>query len=161
MPLLGALFSGTSRVKERSELLIILTPHVVRSIDESDSVADAQIERVNRIRQLKRNEIEDYLKKYLDELLSQKSYRGELEGKGAETKPASQTQPGPEPLPPLGPEKTPSDREPPGTVIPMPAMPPPRPDRQQAAADAGSLERAQERFLAVIAADAAQPGPGK
>jgi type II secretory pathway component GspD/PulD (secretin) len=50
IPLLGNLFKSTSVTKKRSELLIILTPHVVRSAADSDTTTNRQLERMNKYR---------------------------------------------------------------------------------------------------------------
>jgi len=146
-PLLGALFRGTTKVKERSELLIILTPHVLRTIPDADEMAGEQIERVNRIRKLKREEVEDYLKKHLDDLMSSKELKAKLGGEGPTTQPASQ---------PITVPVSPSSASP-GTSIPLPVMPSPhRPDEPTGVSEA-SWQRAQEQFLAAIAADRVKP----
>jgi len=151
-PLIGALFRGTTKVKERSELLIILTPHVLRTIPDADKIADEQIDRVNSVRKLNREEVEDYLKKHLDDLLAQKALKDKLNSQSPTTQPAA--------LPtlrlltvPVGPLPAPTS----GDSIPLPAMPPPhRPDEPAGVSDA-SWQRAQEQFLAAIAADRMRP----
>jgi general secretion pathway protein D len=40
IPLLGQAFGSTSRVTRRTELIVLLTPHVMRTADESDAVMD-------------------------------------------------------------------------------------------------------------------------
>jgi type II secretion system protein D len=89
LPWVGVLFRSTSKVRERSELLIILTPHVMRDIPGSDRVTDKQLQRMKEIRNFKREEIEDYMKRYLDSFFQQAAPRG---GLGPTTQPT--TQPG-------------------------------------------------------------------
>ena len=92
LPWVGELFRTTHTVKERSELLIILTPHVMRTIPESDRVTDEQLERMKQIRNFKREEVEDYLKKHLGGYFEQATPK---DGEGPATQPAAQpaTQP--------------------------------------------------------------------
>jgi general secretion pathway protein D len=40
IPVLGHLFGSTDRVSRRTELIVLLTPHVIRSAEESDEVMD-------------------------------------------------------------------------------------------------------------------------
>ena len=50
IPLLGGLFQSTRKVKERTELLIILTPTVLRNIEEADIETAGQVKRLNLLR---------------------------------------------------------------------------------------------------------------
>ncbi|KPK45511.1 MAG: hypothetical protein AMK72_10930, partial [Planctomycetes bacterium SM23_25] len=50
IPLLGNLFRSTRKVKERTELLIILTPTVLRNIEEADIETAGHIRRLNLLR---------------------------------------------------------------------------------------------------------------
>jgi type II secretory pathway component GspD/PulD (secretin) len=154
-PLLGAMFRGTSLVKERSELLIILTPHVLRTIPDADEMADAQIDRVNRIRKLKREEVEDYLKKHLDELLAQKALKDRFGGQFPTTQPATRPATEPVRLPALQPLTVPMEPLPsPASGANMPL--PHRPDESADVSDA-SWQRAQEQFLAAMSAGGMWP----
>jgi type II secretory pathway component GspD/PulD (secretin) len=159
-PLLGALFRGTTKVKERSELLIILTPHVLRTIPDADEMADEQIDRVNRIRKLKREEVEDYLKKHLDDLLAQKAMKDKLNSQSPTTQPV--TQPDGQPamlpaVPPLMVPILPAPQPAPGAAMPRPGMPlQHRLDEPPGVSDT-SWQRAQEQLLAVMAADRMKP----
>jgi general secretion pathway protein D len=40
IPILGHAFGSTDRVSRRTELIVLLTPHVIRSTDESEEVMD-------------------------------------------------------------------------------------------------------------------------
>jgi general secretion pathway protein D len=156
-PLLGALFRGTTKVKERSELLIILTPHVLRTIPDADEMADEQIDRVNRIRKLKREEVEDYLKKHLDDLLAQKALKDKLNGQSPTTQPANEPASRPLRAPVrIGPGPV-SGAAAPLPVMPMPALTPPQRADGPAGVSEASWRRAQEQFLAAIAADRVKP----
>jgi len=63
IPLLGLLFRSTTVVKERTELLIILTPHVLASIDAADKETDEQVKRLKFLRGAgaERDPLKDYL----------------------------------------------------------------------------------------------------
>lgn len=138
MPWLGALFRGTKKVKERSELLIILTPHVLRTIPEADVVTDTHIDRVNRIRHLKRNEVEDYLKKHLDKVMSPNAMQDKSGISYPTSKPVSQ---------PLIVPVRPSARS-----VPLPTMPRiKRPDEVTNDEPEVSWQRVQEQFQAALA----------
>jgi type II secretory pathway component GspD/PulD (secretin) len=47
IPLLGLLFKSTTVVKERSELMIILTPRIIRNVDQSDRATNDELSRLN------------------------------------------------------------------------------------------------------------------
>ncbi|MBE3132367.1 MAG: hypothetical protein IMZ55_02760, partial [Acidobacteria bacterium] len=51
IPGLGWLFRSNRKVKERTELLIILTPTVLRNIEEADREVGTQVRRLNLMRQ--------------------------------------------------------------------------------------------------------------
>ncbi len=53
IPVLGWLFRSNRVVKERSELLIILTPTVLRNIEEADRETSSQVKRLNMMRESK------------------------------------------------------------------------------------------------------------
>ena len=50
IPILGNLFRSSRKVKERTELLIILTPTVLRNIEEADIETTAQLKRLDLLR---------------------------------------------------------------------------------------------------------------
>jgi type II secretory pathway component GspD/PulD (secretin) len=50
IPLLGWLFRNTHKIKNRSELLIILTPTVIRNVQESDVETRTHVKRLNLLR---------------------------------------------------------------------------------------------------------------
>ncbi|RPI61210.1 MAG: hypothetical protein EHM48_06035, partial [Planctomycetaceae bacterium] len=66
IPLLGWLFKQTIKVKERKELLIILTPHVMRNVKNNDDATKIQIDRFN---QLLKQDNKDELRKQLFPML--------------------------------------------------------------------------------------------
>ncbi len=73
IPGLGWLFRSTRKVKERTELLIILTPTVLRNIEEADIETASQVKRLNllrgtRAKQLKDQTFEEFSDKLWDEL---------------------------------------------------------------------------------------------
>jgi len=47
IPLLGLLFKTTTVVKERTELLIIMTPRIVRNVDQADKTTNDELRRLN------------------------------------------------------------------------------------------------------------------
>ncbi|MFB3892666.1 MAG: secretin N-terminal domain-containing protein [Phycisphaerae bacterium] len=49
VPLLGLLFKKTVKVKQRAELLIILTPHVMRTMSQGDAQTRSQVDRLNML----------------------------------------------------------------------------------------------------------------
>jgi len=53
IPLLGWLFKHQKTIKQRTELLIILTPHVVRDSTEVNRTTNEQIEQINLLRKLR------------------------------------------------------------------------------------------------------------
>ena len=63
IPLLGLLFRSTIVIKERTELLIILTPHVLTSIDAADKETVEQVKRLKFLRGAgsERDPLKDYL----------------------------------------------------------------------------------------------------
>ncbi len=56
LPWLGNLFKSTHKVKERTELLIILTPTVLRNVQEADEMSGGELERLNLFRGFRRDE---------------------------------------------------------------------------------------------------------
>lgn len=48
IPYMGNLFKSTSLVKERRELLIVLTPHILRTSSEADAITDEHLQRLQR-----------------------------------------------------------------------------------------------------------------
>jgi len=50
IPLLGELFKSTRKVRERSELLIILTPTVLQTIEDADTTTASETRRLNLLR---------------------------------------------------------------------------------------------------------------
>ena len=66
IPILGWLFKSTSITKERSELLIILTPTVIRNVPDADSSTQAQVRRLNLLRESKHDLMQKALFKTLD-----------------------------------------------------------------------------------------------
>jgi len=66
IPILGWLFKSTSVTKERSELLIILTPTVIRNVPDADSSTQAQVKRLNLLRESKHDLMQKALFKSLD-----------------------------------------------------------------------------------------------
>jgi general secretion pathway protein D len=60
LPVLGPLFKRTSKSQERRELLIILTPTVIRNATESDVATERQLERLNELRSMQEGEARDF-----------------------------------------------------------------------------------------------------
>ena len=94
LPLLGPLFKSTHKVKERTELLIILTPTVIRNVAEADAETRGQTQRLNLLRQLKHDTIQKSVFKPLDSIDG-----GEARDRRAAEIPAAA---GPAGLPPEG-----------------------------------------------------------
>ncbi len=80
LPILGPLFKATQKVKERTELLIILTPTVIRNVAEADTETHGQTQRLNLLRQLKHDSLQKSVFKPLDAVNVNKSatYEGEV-----------------------------------------------------------------------------------
>jgi len=53
LPLVGPLFKSTKKVRERRELLIIMTPHVLSNVRTADAVTSEQVKRLNLLREMK------------------------------------------------------------------------------------------------------------
>ena len=66
LPLLGPLFKSTHTEKQRTELLIILTPTVMRNVTDADVETRGQTQRLNLLRQLKHDTIQKEVFKPLD-----------------------------------------------------------------------------------------------
>ncbi|MBL7141063.1 MAG: hypothetical protein ISS74_09155, partial [Planctomycetes bacterium] len=72
IPILGELFKSTRKVKERSELLIILTPTVLQTIEEVDVATGRETRRLNLLRASRNGGIkEEVFDEYGKELLEQ------------------------------------------------------------------------------------------
>jgi type II secretion system protein D len=67
IPLLGHLFRSTRKAKERTELLIILTPTVLRSVEAADHQTDDQIRRLNLLREKRDDPLKESLFKSMQE----------------------------------------------------------------------------------------------
>ncbi|HUU59998.1 MAG TPA: secretin N-terminal domain-containing protein, partial [Phycisphaerae bacterium] len=55
IPFLGNLFKSSSTVKERTELLIVLTPQVVQDVPVADSITAAELERLKLLRAVEKD----------------------------------------------------------------------------------------------------------
>ena len=51
IPLLGSLFKSTRKIKERTELLIIMTPRVIQNQARADVVTDIQTDRMKKVKE--------------------------------------------------------------------------------------------------------------
>ena len=61
MPVLGYLFSNTTSKKEKTELVILITPHVVNSIDEAEYTSREFKEKLGQVKKLiKKNDWDFY-----------------------------------------------------------------------------------------------------
>lgn len=63
IPWVGNVFKTTTRIKERTELLIILTPYVLRCPEEADAATDEQLDRLNLLRKLDPEDLKESLLK--------------------------------------------------------------------------------------------------
>jgi type II secretion system protein D len=61
IPILGWLFKTTHLSKQRTELLIILTPTVIRNVQEADATAQSQVKRLNLLRETKHDTMQKSL----------------------------------------------------------------------------------------------------
>jgi len=52
IPVLGALFGNTSRSTTRTELIILITPHVIRTFDDTDAATDELLEKLAEIKKV-------------------------------------------------------------------------------------------------------------
>ncbi len=155
LPWLGAMFRGSTKIKERSELLIILTPHVLRTVEEADAVTDTQVERVNKVRHLKREEVEDYLKKHLDEFMLPNAMKDNPDVTYPTTRPASQPL-----IVPVRPAALPALRR--GNSVLLPTMPRIKRPVDEIVKDPEiSWQRVQQQFQAAIATHRVQPEPAR
>ncbi len=59
VPLVGNLFKSVTKKKKRTELLIVLTPRVLRTAEDADRVTDPQIQRMNYLRKLNSGELSE------------------------------------------------------------------------------------------------------
>ncbi len=59
IPLVGHLFKSTTKISQRRELLIVLTPHVLRTTAEADSVTLPQIERIRTMEERDTDKLRD------------------------------------------------------------------------------------------------------
>lgn len=64
IPLLGYFFSDTKHSKNKTELIIIITPHVVTNINEAEIISQDFRNKVSQIKKLIRNSDEKWLKAY-------------------------------------------------------------------------------------------------
>jgi len=55
IPFIGNLFKSTTKVKERTELLIILTPHIVRTAINADTVTAGEVRRLRLLQGMERD----------------------------------------------------------------------------------------------------------
>jgi general secretion pathway protein D len=66
LPVLGALFKSTHKEKQRKELLIILTPTVIRNVAEGDATTQSQVKGLNLLRQTLHDTIQKSIFRPLD-----------------------------------------------------------------------------------------------
>jgi type II secretion system protein D len=65
IPILGYLFKSTSVKKNRRELLIILTPTVLRNVEEVDTLTEGQVKRLNLLGGAEHDRLQQHLFKVL------------------------------------------------------------------------------------------------
>jgi len=63
IPLLSYLFSDTKETKEKTELIIMITPHVVNNIDEAAVMTEEFREKLGQIKKLIKSS-DEYWKEY-------------------------------------------------------------------------------------------------
>ncbi len=76
IPLVGLAFRSTTNRKERTELLIIMTPFVLNNVKDADRLTEKYAESTNLIKDMKRDELQEQVFK---------PFRGELNGRLDET----------------------------------------------------------------------------
>jgi len=110
VPVLGNLFRSTRKVKERTELLIILTPTVLQNTEDVDAQTDREVRRLNLLRTshdggVKEKTLDEYGKDMFDEFRLHGAGRDRPEAVGPEAV-------GPEAVGPeaVGPEAVGPDR---------------------------------------------------
>ena len=59
IPGLGMLFRTNTIIKNRTELLIILTPHVLRNVGDSDTITDRQLKRLDQLRKMQQDALKE------------------------------------------------------------------------------------------------------
>ena len=57
LPLLGWLFKSRTVDRRRTELIIVLTPHILRSVEEADAATQKEWDRFERTRSLSQDEV--------------------------------------------------------------------------------------------------------
>jgi len=89
VPVLGNLFRSTRKVKERTELLIILTPTVLQNTEDVDAQTDREVRRLNLLRTshdggVKEKALDEYGKDMFDEFRLHGAGRDRPEAVGPE-----------------------------------------------------------------------------
>ncbi len=59
LPFVGNLFKSTKKTKQRTELLIVLTPRVLRTVQDADEVTERELRRMNTLRKMSSGELKD------------------------------------------------------------------------------------------------------
>jgi type II secretion system protein D len=77
IPLIGLLFKSTTVVKERTELLIVLTPHVIRTGEESDVLSGEQLRQLNLLRKTDPEQIHNDVLRPFGKMLNGDKKNGE------------------------------------------------------------------------------------
>ncbi|MFW5731765.1 MAG: secretin N-terminal domain-containing protein [Planctomycetota bacterium] len=67
VPLVGNLFKSVTKNKKRTELLIVLTPRVLRTAEDADRVTDPQVQRMNYLRKLNSGQLNEAAFELLEE----------------------------------------------------------------------------------------------
>jgi type II secretory pathway component GspD/PulD (secretin) len=97
IPLIGWLFKDIERTKERSELLIILTPRVVWNVEGADAMSRRQIKRLKLLGEMKKDPLQEAV---LEMLRERQEEGGQKDGKKPpETQPSAATQAADETMP--------------------------------------------------------------
>ena len=61
IPYLGNLFKSTSSKKEKTELMVLITPYVINSSDEADGLTREFKDKLKRIAKMKKGEIKNVI----------------------------------------------------------------------------------------------------
>ncbi len=121
VPLVGNLFRTTSITKERTELLIVLTPRIINSPDDAKRVSDEQVEHLNYRRNTSEDNIDNPTKWILNNSPRKKSV---VESGWDDLVPNGQSKPGDG-------QKAPADDDS-GAGIPLESLPATLEERNQA-----------------------------
>ena len=62
IPVIGNLFKSTSKTKEKTELMVLITPHIINTVDEADTITKEFKEKLKQIAKMEKKEMKTLLK---------------------------------------------------------------------------------------------------